>query len=473
MSLAPESSESHLPASDRRSHSRQQLRALAYVKLGEDNGGIVLNLSEGGLSVQAVMSLMGESLPRMRFQLSPSQDWIETAARVVWVSDAKKVAGLQFIDLPHREHSQIREWLSQEIVADRAPKRENGRFNSREGPAIAPAASESGNFANWHAEPELAAATSRSLPGARTPALSQGTGASWTFNRATDLKLERSGPVAGVRTLATTPRHGPWALIVLIALLASISLAAGWVMGRGKANEIVQQVLKIASRDGGGPQHANSSTAGPVARVSEIEVVDTNNQRWVIPFNAPPIAADQNKRAEPPHTPPPQFHKARPTFPIGTLSPPRQAQRVADSAGSEKQSPPIPTIPIGVPGGAESISRSSVELPKLGSQAPQFVPPPTQQVSLLDGGALIRRVEPVYPALAQGQRIEGTVRLHAAIGEDGAVRSVEVVSGPVLLVEAAAGAVRKWRFSPTLLNGKPVGITKDIDIVFRLRDASN
>jgi hypothetical protein len=33
---------------DRRTHSRHRIRALAYVELGENNGGIVLNISEGG-----------------------------------------------------------------------------------------------------------------------------------------------------------------------------------------------------------------------------------------------------------------------------------------------------------------------------------------------------------------------------------------------------------------------------------------
>ena len=65
--------------SERRVHFRQPIRTLAYVELDEGNGGIILNVSESGLAVQAVTSLMDDHLPRMRFQLSQSPDWVETS----------------------------------------------------------------------------------------------------------------------------------------------------------------------------------------------------------------------------------------------------------------------------------------------------------------------------------------------------------------------------------------------------------
>jgi len=40
-----DSSPVSVPASDRRAHPRQRIRSLAYVHLGESNGGIVLNVS--------------------------------------------------------------------------------------------------------------------------------------------------------------------------------------------------------------------------------------------------------------------------------------------------------------------------------------------------------------------------------------------------------------------------------------------
>jgi TonB family protein len=85
-------------------------------------------------------------------------------------------------------------------------------------------------------------------------------------------------------------------------------------------------------------------------------------------------------------------------------------------------------------------------------------------------GHLVKRVEPSYPQDARQQGIEGTVRLHAVVAADGKVESLERVTGPPLLVSAAVSAVREWRYSPTLLEGRRVQVQADIRLVFRLPD---
>src|SRR5271167_4464004 len=106
----------HLAGSDRRLHSRQPIKTLAYVELDEGNGGIILNVSEGGLAVQAVTSLMDDHLPRVRFQLSQSPDWVETSARVTWAGESRKLVGLEFVDLSELARGKINEWLSRETL---------------------------------------------------------------------------------------------------------------------------------------------------------------------------------------------------------------------------------------------------------------------------------------------------------------------------------------------------------------------
>jgi len=64
-------------------------------------------------------------------------------------------------------------------------------------------------------------------------------------------------------------------------------------------------------------------------------------------------------------------------------------------------------------------------------------------------------------------RLKGTVVLQATIGEKGKVDDLKVVSGPPLLTAAAMDAVRQWRYSPFLLNGKPVKMQKEITISFQ------
>ncbi len=94
--------------------------------------------------------------------------------------------------------------------------------------------------------------------------------------------------------------------------------------------------------------------------------------------------------------------------------------------------------------------------------------PQTQSTTNLVVGRRLKHVDPSYPLDAIQQRIEGTVQLHAVIGEDGKILILEPVSGPTLLVEAAVTSVRQWRYGPTLLDGHRIQIQEDIRLVFRL-----
>ncbi len=91
-----------------------------------------------------------------------------------------------------------------------------------------------------------------------------------------------------------------------------------------------------------------------------------------------------------------------------------------------------------------------------------------RQGGAVTAASLASRVQPVYPAEARKQQVNGTVRLHAVIGRDGAIQQLEVLSGDPLLVEASLDAVRQWRYRPTTLNGEPVEIDTTIDLIFAL-----
>jgi len=82
---------------------------------------------------------------------------------------------------------------------------------------------------------------------------------------------------------------------------------------------------------------------------------------------------------------------------------------------------------------------------------------------------LLLRVQPVYPLFALQTHLEGTVRLQAIIGRDGAVKSLELISGHPLLAQAALAAVREWRYRPTHLNGEPVEVETYVTVIFQLQ----
>lgn len=81
---------------------------------------------------------------------------------------------------------------------------------------------------------------------------------------------------------------------------------------------------------------------------------------------------------------------------------------------------------------------------------------------------LLSQVKPKYPPEAKQQRIQGTVRFTATIGMDGAIKTLELVSGEPILADAAMEAVRQWVYKPTLLNGNPVEVITTIDVNFTL-----
>jgi periplasmic protein TonB len=105
-------------------------------------------------------------------------------------------------------------------------------------------------------------------------------------------------------------------------------------------------------------------------------------------------------------------------------------------------------------------------------------PPPPQsrveqpsiiRVTTIDPAMLTHRVEPVYPALARQIARSGRVELRAIIATDGTIQSVEVVGGDPLFYQSALEAVRQWRYSPTVLNGKAVEVDTHIDVIYTMQ----
>ena len=50
--------------------------------------------------------------------------------------------------------------------------------------------------------------------------------------------------------------------------------------------------------------------------------------------------------------------------------------------------------------------------------------------------------------------------------EDGTVRDVKVVQGSPVLAESAVDAVKRWRYQPFVLDGKPVKNSVRINVDF-------
>ena len=108
------------------------------------------------------------------------------------------------------------------------------------------------------------------------------------------------------------------------------------------------------------------------------------------------------------------------------------------------------------------------ELPKPGDTGVRDTPPAVVMRGARSGEQLVRRVDPVYPAAAQANRIQGPVVLEATIGTHGFLRHIRVVSGDPLLADSVLDAVRGWRYRPRTERGRPVETATRIVVNFQL-----
>jgi TonB family protein len=84
-------------------------------------------------------------------------------------------------------------------------------------------------------------------------------------------------------------------------------------------------------------------------------------------------------------------------------------------------------------------------------------------------GQRIKFAEPTYPEMAKVAHLSGSVLLHAVIAKDGSVQSlVPIASTATVFVDSAMEAVRRWRYSPFLLNGEPTEVDTMITVNFGL-----
>lgn len=127
----------------------------------------------------------------------------------------------------------------------------------------------------------------------------------------------------------------------------------------------------------------------------------------------------------------------------------------------------------GVPGGVEGGVPGGVVGGIVGG-LPREAPAPPPAPVMRIGGKLVapRRVhgaDPVYPDVAIQGRISGMVVLDAHVDVEGRVKSVRFVSGNPLFEDAAATAVRQWRYQPLLLNGIPCEFMLVVTMTFNLQ----
>jgi TonB family protein len=108
----------------------------------------------------------------------------------------------------------------------------------------------------------------------------------------------------------------------------------------------------------------------------------------------------------------------------------------------------------------------------IASQLSVVIPPEpgaaiARRPARLQAGDLISYVWPRYPTPGDRDISTETVKVRVTIGKLGQVMDIRLLSGSTSLLPAAKGAIRQWRYKPTLLNQRPVRAQQDVTIEFR------
>ena len=192
-----------------------------------------------------------------------------------------------------------------------------------------------------------------------------------------------------------------------------------------------------------------------------------------LPQSSPSVPQPAMTRAPAPQMPP--LAMPMPSLPPPALDGKPYLDAMAPSP-VRKPAPPVVSPPQVKP------ATKAAETPKIASAAPSIPKAagqsgvPELTTGLGETGSLSRdaipllKIEPAYPRKAARAKKEGWVKVEFTITEEGQVLDPVVVKSRPGRVfnRSALAAIRKWRFQPKLVDGKPVTARATQVIEFKL-----
>ena len=260
----------------------------------------------------------------------------------------------------------------------------------------------------------------------------------------------------------------PLSMVVEIVVSTQPDADAGTTQG--------QQAEKSPSEDTGNIPEPKAATPPDVHPTAQAETI------------AEPPKASENK--EPPVTPqtvqtiappppPKPVHAATNSSPApkpahtATAPTPPRAKRTSSPAAVTAEPAPAADAPdtqIVLPTQQASIDRPGAAPATAPATAEPRAGDGMATGSQASAAALVANPAPSYPPIARRRGLEGKVVLRVAVTSAGTAGDISVLSssGHTMLDDAAARAVRAWRFRPAQRNGAAIDSVLEVPIVFRL-----
>ena len=120
-------------------------------------------------------------------------------------------------------------------------------------------------------------------------------------------------------------------------------------------------------------------------------------------------------------------------------------------------------------GGYDQRSNVIVRIMLRSGDAPQAAVGSIATNGATSAPVVISRVPPEYTEEARVAKWQGTVVMQLTIDENGVPREIKIVRSLGMgLDQKAIEAVQQWRFQPGLKDGKPVPVSANLEVNFRL-----
>ncbi len=287
------------------------------------------------------------------------------------------------------------------------------------------------------------------------------------------LDAQRESRVSVGGDYAEAPKQNPFTLIAACVAVLFLAAAAGVFYyrantGNGPAT-VVSPATSTASTNDAEPTDVTSeqtalrnSTAGVSSGATQPAVV---LPATAAPANAQPSPMDSSNAAS----------AAR----ANAIAKQAQAKALAGIVDATSNAHPLtaqraesaevgsaPSVDAGS-AGVGSLSGivsgndgSSLKAPEIRPEGPIRVGGNVKEPRLLSS------VMPNYPLAAKEAGIQGDVVVQATIDQRGNVADMKVVSGPIMLRQPALDALRRWKYSPTMLNGSAISLQMLVTIKF-------
>lgn len=504
---------------ERRGSPRENLkRYVVLVFFGEDNWGKLTNMSESGMAFEFAKPPSLEERVNFTFQAMGCMpmpgngkalgDSFEAPGKIVWTREFERGAGVQFVDLAEASREQIRQWLSFETSTNPSTPAEQTKPKPQ--PILAellaplePGSSSKGPSGKKElvVELDMPVPIAETIPEPDSSFLESSVAEEsyeapgWSAQEET-----ANGPRVPESQAYSHPSVARLTFLVVSGCLAAFAVTAGVrIFMAREAHRADAEVRASDPTPGIGESTAEVNSSSPVptpvslppvsvtsssasssvasAPPFQVDVLDADGRNWILWFVH---GGAKDKSNTPPYRPVTSSNSSAPT-----MKTTKREEAASPEKPQEVHSFTMVSPNVSHPVNSNTAGKLSSEAPAIQPEVATSLGGPIGDVlvskvapaapaahgpigGMVQQPRLVRATLPVYPQLAKSSRVGGDVVVDALIDAAGRVTTLKVISGPVLLQQAAMDTVRQWKYEPARLDGQAVAMHLSVTVKFRL-----